>query len=188
MLEEFRAESEEYVGAKSIEYYEAGYELTDDVFAEVCDEASQLCSEEMDRRLPLTGMYGPRGLADFKATSRYELATTPYVHCTEALGSDLIGLPSSQICAQNNFLQTTAFMQRFIDVDIPWLFVMESQLSPALPLLAIPTAVAVAYLTNRQALATKTNYSPLPPDIKIETLNSPNILTTKHDTLHTFFG
>ena len=79
-------------------------------------------------------------------------------------------------------------MQRFLDVDIPWLFVMESQLSPALPILALPTAVAVAYLTNRQALATKTDYSPLPNNLKIEELNSPNILTTKHDSLHSFVG
>ena len=79
-------------------------------------------------------------------------------------------------------------MQRFIDIDIPWLFVMETQASPVLPILAIPTAVAVAYLTNRQALAAKTDYFPLPSYLKIETLNSPTMVTTKHDTLHTFFG
>ena len=79
-------------------------------------------------------------------------------------------------------------MQRFIDVDIPWLFVMESQASFMLPVLAIPTAAAVTYLTNRQALAAKIDYSPLPSHLKIETLNSPTMVTTKHDTLHTFFG
>lgn len=83
MLEELRAKTEEHFGALSIEEYEAGCELTDEVLDDIRDEATQIASDELDTKLPITGIFGPRNVCDFREMTRYEMEKAPYVHCAE---------------------------------------------------------------------------------------------------------